>query len=512
MSAETPRAAYGAELRHDRTELAASLAGASARPFWLDGPVTPREPALTGDIETDLLVVGGGFCGLWTALQAKEREPARDVVLIEARRIAWAASGRNGGFLEASLTHGEENGERHFADELAEIEVLAEENFREIRETLERYGIDAEYEDDGVLTVATEPHQVDALREAAAAGSGTGPGSVGAGSAEAGADAAGAAGVADAASEPASDAVFLEGDALAAYIDSPAARAGLFQSAGEALVHPAKLARGLKEACLALGVRIYESTPATGLKPSRTDAAVIVSTPAGSIRARRVALATNGFPSLLKRTELLTIPVYDYVLVTEPLTTEQLASIGWTGRHGITDSSRQFHYYRKTADDRILWGGYDAVYHRGGRIRREYDQRPETFERLADHFFTTFPQLRGTRFTHAWGGMIDMSTRFVAFQGVALGGRVAYSAGYTGLGVGATRFGAAVMLDLLAGETTARTRLKFATAKPFPIPPEPIAYPAITVVRGEIARSDANGGRDGVLLRAMELFGIGFDS
>jgi glycine/D-amino acid oxidase-like deaminating enzyme len=466
------RPAYGRATRHPREQLAASLAGASATPFWLDGARPAPAPALVGEQRADLLVVGGGFCGLWTALQAKERDPGRDVVLIEGRRVAWAASGRNGGFVETTLTHGPENGQRHFAGELKTIEQLAAENFAGLRETLSRYGIDAEWEESGVLTVATEPHQVAELH---------------------------------ACREP-----VLEGEQLRAVTASPVVRAAVLEHDGTALVHPVKLARGLLEVCLRLGVRVFENTPALSIADD--GGTVTVTTPRGAVSARRVALATNGFPSLLARTRLLTVPVYDYVLVTEPLSDAQLEGIGWVGRYGMTDMSRQFHYYRKTADNRILWGGYDVVYHRGRRIRPEYDQRPETFERLADHFFTAHPTLAGTKFSHAWGGMIDMSTKFVSFQGLALGGKVSYSAGYTGLGVAATRFGAAVMLDLLAGEPTVRTRLKFPQTKPFPVPPEPIAYPAVQAMRAAIARSDENGGRDGLLIRGMELFGIGFDS
>jgi glycine/D-amino acid oxidase-like deaminating enzyme len=124
------------------------------------------------------------------------------------------------------------------------------------------------------------------------------------------------------------------------------------------------------------------------------------------------------------------------VLVTEPLTAERLASIGWRNRQGIGDVTNQFHYYRLTADNRILWGGYDAIYHWRNGLRDDLDQRPATFEKLARHFFATFPQLEGVRFTHSWGGAIDTSTRFFAFQRGALGGRVAYSIGYTGLGWG----------------------------------------------------------------------------
>ncbi|WP_199840385.1 NAD(P)/FAD-dependent oxidoreductase [Streptomyces sp. AS58] len=460
--------------------IATSLADAGTVPFWLDSPLRPpAEDRLEGRVSAGLVVVGGGYCGLWTALVAKERDPGADVVLIEGEEVACAASGRNGGFFESSLTHGVRNGERHYRDELPVLSRLAEQNFADFEATIERYGIDAELENSGVLVVATEEAQIIGLKDAAARST-----------------------------DPAT--VFLDARQVREVVDSPLYRAGLIKQAGYAYVHPAKLAWGLKRACQGLGVRIFEHTRATGL--GREGDRVVVRTEHGEAVAERVALATNGFPSLLRRTRQLTVPVYDYALVTEPLTREQLHSIGWTQRHGITDSGRQFHYYRRTADDRILFGGYDAIYHKGGRITAENDQRPATFELLADHFFRTFPQLTGVRFTHKWGGMIDMSTRLTAFHGVAYGGRVAYSAGYTGLGVGATRFGAETMLDLLEGLDTERTRLRMARSKPFPIPPEPLAYPLIQLMRRAVEKSDANGGKDGPLLRLCDALGIGFDS
>ncbi len=142
--------AYGHELRTDASTVREALAGASPRPFWLDdAPAPAPRPALEGDVDTDLLVVGGGLCGLWTAVRAKERDPQRRVILIDAVRVGWAASGRNGGFVEASLTHGEDNGALHFADELETIARLATENFAAMRETIARYGIDAEWEETG---------------------------------------------------------------------------------------------------------------------------------------------------------------------------------------------------------------------------------------------------------------------------------------------------------------------------------------------------------------------------
>jgi glycine/D-amino acid oxidase-like deaminating enzyme len=225
-----------------------------------------------------------------------------------------------------------------------------------------------------------------------------------------------------------------------------------------------------------------------------------------------VALATNVFPSLLKRNRLMTVPVYDYVLMTEPLSAAQLHDIGWTNRQGIADLANQFHYYRLSADNRILFGGYDAIYHYGRRVRDEYENRPETYAKLAGHFFTTFPQLEGLRFSHRWAGAIDTSTRFCAFYGTARRGAVAYAAGFTGLGVAATRFAGEVMLDLLAGETTERTGLRMVRERPLPFPPEPAAAIGINLTRWSLDRADHHEGRRNILLKTLDALGLGFDS
>jgi glycine/D-amino acid oxidase-like deaminating enzyme len=204
--------------------------------------------------------------------------------------------------------------------------------------------------------------------------------------------------------------------------------------------------------------------------------------------------------------------VYDYALITEPLTTGQLASIGWRNRQGLTDSANQFHYVRLSADNRILWGGYDAIYHYRARVRAEHDQRPQTFATLARHFARTFPQLDGVRFTHAWGGAIDTCTRFCAFFDTSHQGQVAYTAGFTGLGVAATRFAAEVILDLLTGERAERTALPMVRRKPLPFPPEPVRWAAIHATKWSLARADQNAGRRNLWLKTLGRLGLGFDS
>jgi glycine/D-amino acid oxidase-like deaminating enzyme len=302
----------------------------------------------------------------------------------------------------------------------------------------------------------------------------------------------------------------LDADAVRREVRSPTYLAGLWDRTGWALVEPARLAWGLRAACLSLGVRIHEGSPVLRLDDDSPH--VRVMTGAGSVRADMAALATNAFPPLLRRLRLMTVPVYDYVLATEPLNPTQLASIGWQNRQGVGDTANMFHYYRLTRDHRIVWGGYDAVYHYGSRIDRSLERRTTTHQLLAQHFFTTFPQLAGVRFTHRWAGVIDTSTRFAAFFGTALRGRVAYALGYTGLGVAATRFGADVMLDRLWSEDTERTRLRMVGERPLPFPPEPLRFAGIQLTRWSMARADQRGGRRNLWLRGLDRLGLGFDS
>ena len=365
------------------------------------GSTTPR-PRIpshrsTGSHTADLVVVGGGYTGLWAALQAKEDDPSRDVVLLESHTVGWAASGRNGGFCAASLTHGDANGLERFPDEFDTLQAMGADNLDGIEDTLRRHGIDAEFERTGELDFAVEPWMVEDLRE-----------------------------LVDLMSRHGGNLKLLDGEEARALVNSPTYLAAVHDPDGVAMVHPAKLAWGLRRACLDLGVRIHENSPVTGLErdgSAHDRGAMRVRTPHGSVRAPKVVLGTNAFTGVLKRLRHYIAPLYDYALVTEPLTAQQLQSIGWEGRQGLADTANQFHYYRLTADNRILWGGYDAVYHYGSKMRPEYDHRPETYALLADQFFTTFPQLEGLAFTHRWGGAIDACSRFTAFWGQAHRGR-----------------------------------------------------------------------------------------
>lgn len=463
----------------DERLVAEALAPAVFGSMWLDPEVVgqrPDFPPSTGRQTCDLLVVGGGYTGLWTALHAAERNPGATIVLIEAERLGWAASGRNGGFVDASLTHGTHNGKTRWPDEFDQLERLGMANLDGMQADVETYGMKVDWERNGMLAVATESHQVQWLRDAADDGEG----------------------------------LFLDAEQVRAQVNSPTYQGALFAPDSCAIVHPARLVMELARACAEKGVRIHEHTPAESV--AREGSAVAVRTPAGPIIAEQVVLATNVFPSLLRRNRLHTIPVYDYVLATEPLSGQQLDRIGWRQREGMSDSGNQFHYYRLSADNRILWGGYDAAYYYGRRVDPRREDRPSSFRKLAAHFFITFPQLDDVRFSHRWSGPIDTNTRFCAHWGLAGRGRIAYVNGFTGLGVGAARFAADVCLDLLAGRPTERTELQMVRRKPVPFPPEPLASIGVQATRWSLDRADHRGGRRNLLLRTLDGLGLGFDS
>jgi glycine/D-amino acid oxidase-like deaminating enzyme len=461
----------------------ASFADAVPRAFWLDHlPAREPEPPLTRTVEADLCIVGGGFTGLWAALHAKAGDPGRDVLLLEGETIGFGASGRNGGFLVGSLTHGLENGLSRFADEIETLERLGRENLRGLVADVERHAIDCDLELTGELTPITAAFQQPWL--------------------EAGRELHERFGY--------EVEIFPDAEAMQAEVASPLFRGGLWLRDAGGLLDPAKLAVGLSAAARRAGVRVHEGTPATGLAP--TPGGVEVRTAHGAVRARRAVLATSAFPPLLRAIRRYVVPVYDYALMTEPLSPSQWETVGWRRRQGLGEGTNRFHYYRRTVDGRILWGGYDAVYRFGGPVRPDLDDDEPSFARLAQNFFTAFPQLEGVRFTHRWGGAIDTCSRFSVFFGTACGGRVAYAAGYTGLGVGATRFGARVAVDLVDGRESEATRTRYVQRKPVPFPPEPLRTAVIQLTRNRLAAADRRDGRRGLWLGALDRLGLGFDS
>ncbi|WP_433826075.1 NAD(P)/FAD-dependent oxidoreductase [Actinoplanes sp. CA-015351] len=463
------------------TDIDRALADAAPAVFWTDRPGAPdRRPPVPDGASADLVIVGGGFTGLWAAVQAKHDNPDADVLLLEGQHVGYGASGRNGGFVSESLTHGLSHGQARWPGEFEQLTELGRRNLAEIAKTVAEHSIDADLRLVGKTTHATAPHHLGELASAAAVHSAIGD-----------------------------RVTLLDASAAQADVHSPTYLGGLRIHDSGGLVDPAALTWGLARLADSLGVRRHDESPVATLR--RSAGGISVGTPNGTVRAGKVLIATNAYPSPLRRVRPWVLPVYDHVLVTEPLSDAQWESIGWASRQGLTDNGNQFHYYRPTADGRILWGGYDAIYHFGGKVAAAYEQRPATHQLLARHFFETFPQLDGLRFTHRWGGVIDSTSRFTPIFGTAHGGRVAYAVGYTGLGVASSRFGARVALDLLAGEPSPLTELAMVRRRGMPFPPEPVRYPVVALTRHQMVKADLDG-RRGAWLRLLDHFGVGFNS
>jgi glycine/D-amino acid oxidase-like deaminating enzyme len=296
-----------------------------------------------------------------------------------------------------------------------------------------------------------------------------------------------------------------------ALVCSPTYLGGLLDRDGVAMLNPARLAWGLADAVEGAGGRIHEATRVLRVRSAAERVALTTAT--GTVRARAVVLATNVFRSPLRAVRGDVVPVWDHMIATEPLSSSQRQALGWERRCGVGDSGNQFHYYRLTSDNRVLFGGYDALYYYyGSDLSMRRARRPQTEQMLYRHMLATFPWLRGVAISHTWGGAIDTSTRFSASWRRGLGGKVASVLGYTGLGVGASRFGAQVCLDLLADRDNERTRLEMVRRRPVPWPPEPARWLGIQMTRRSIARADAHDGRRDLWLRALDRLGLGFDS
>ncbi|HEY5658446.1 MAG TPA: FAD-dependent oxidoreductase [Myxococcota bacterium] len=425
--------------------------------------------------------MGGGLTGLWAAVQAREKNPGLDVALIEAEEIGEGASGRNGGFLSDSLSHGELNAGYHFPGEEEKLVQLGRENLRELLASLERYGIDARYEGTGSLEVFTRPEQNEGM-----------------------------AAWAERARRAGEDVIWFDREAMQQEVRSPTYTGGLWHRGHRTgLVDPAYLCWGLKKTVLSLGIRVFEGTPL--VRMAREGDGMSVVCPAGRIRCQKVLLATNAFRNPIAAARRSIIPVWDYALATEPLSEAQRESIGWKRRQGLANKANMFHYYRLTHDNRITWGGGTHVrYFHRGRIDAGVADPRKIMERQSADFFETFPQLEGLRFSHRWSGIIASTTRFCMAPGSALDGRVAWAIGYTGQGVSATRFGARVALELLGYEPSDLLELALVRKRSLPWPPEPLRWIGVTLTRKAMERADRNGGRRGLWLRLLDRLGLGF--
>ena len=285
-----------------------------------------------------------------------------------------------------------------------------------------------------------------------------------------------------------------------AEVHSPLYVGAAFAPSG-GIINPVKLVDKLARA-----VKLFERTPVTEITGN------VLRTPHGEVRARKIVLATNAyshhfFPKLLRHF----IPLYDYILVSEPLTPTQLEAIGWRNRQGVTDLRAFFNYYRLTADNRILWGTSEAVYYSGNRVDESCDHSEPHYESLRQGFRRHFPQTADLKFEYAWGGPIASTTRLTPFFGSLDSGRILYALGYTGHGIGSTRVAGKILAHMALARPSELLSLAMVQRKPFPYPPEPVRSWAVNAVTRSLRRVDA-GGKPNMLLRILDALGIGFSS
>jgi glycine/D-amino acid oxidase-like deaminating enzyme len=450
--------------------------------FWLARRAPRDHHPLEGAREADVAIVGAGLTGLWTALFLKALDPAVEVVVVEQGLAAYGASGRNAGMLSETVDHGHGLAIEHFGEpEARRLAALGEANVAEMTAFLAEREIRCDYEPTGRLMVAlTVAHLEEAARTV------------------------------ETARRLGLDSFhLLDRAAVQAEVHSSLYLGGVAVTGGGVL-DPVKLVDGLRAEAERVGVRVYEQSRVTGLEAA--GAAARVRAEAGSVRARRVVLATSAYthhllPSITRRF----IPLYDYVLVSDPLTPAQHEAIGWRRRQGITDGRTFFNYYRLTDDNRILWGTSEAAYYAGNRVDPTCDHSPAHYAALRASFRRHFPALDGLEFPYAWGGAICSTTRMTPFFGRALGGRVSYGLGYTGHGLGTTRLAGRILAHMALDRPSELLDLSLVRKRPFPYPPEPLRSWSVAAVTRALRRVD-EGRPPGLMLRVLERMGIGFSS
>jgi glycine/D-amino acid oxidase-like deaminating enzyme len=427
-----------------------------AHGWWIReaGGIPPAQPALTEQLDADVVVIGGGYTGMWTAWEVLEREPGARVVLLEADRCGTGPSGRNGGFLSSLWLYfplmREQYGERR-AHELC---VASTETLEMVRDWCTAQEVDAWLREAPHLVVSCAPAQDGASAEAV----------------------------------DGENVVALSAEQTHAVCDSPVFRGGVATHSG-ATVQPARLAFGLRERLLARGVRIFEGSRVTALHVDR-DGGVLAETAGGSVRAETAAVAVNAASGQVRRLRDRLTVSSSHIVLTEPVP-DVIERLGWTGGEAITDGRALLHYFRTTRDGRILLGWGGGRMEVGARTRGRAEVDPDIVEQTRQGLLRIFPMLEGRRIEHAWGGPIDVSPTHLPAIVTLQGGRAWAAFGYTGNGVGPSHLAGRSLAALALGRSEAAARWAWIDPPPKVVPPEPLRAAGATVIRAALARKEA---------------------
>ncbi|MEU2722621.1 NAD(P)/FAD-dependent oxidoreductase [Streptomyces smyrnaeus] len=416
--------------------------------YWHETePVVP-EPPLRENVDCDVAIVGGGYTGLWAAHFLKEAEPALDIRVVEAEYAGHGASGRADGFVTPTIGKDIQALVEQFGKHRAlEASQAVGRSVLEIGRFTRRNKIDAEYEANDYLMVATTQAQLRRLRADRELASTLGG-----------------------RQEP----PLLSAAQAQEVIGSPAVLGAM--RAGGALVNPFKLARGVARVVKERGVVVHENTPVLRVRPGVRPQVV---TPGGTITADKVIVAANARQFTFQQFRNKTVPLWSYAMVSEPLTDEQLGRIAWAGREGMVEAKTFLTCARFTADNRLLWAGGPAFYFWGRDMRRRRMNDQRAYRALLQEFGRFFPMWQDLRFTYTYGGVMDITRDYAPHFGSLPGGNIFYGYGFNGNGIAATHTGGKVLRDLTLGKDSEFSRLLYVddaqrSARDFP--PEPLLY------------------------------------